>query len=66
MMWQARIIAYDCIDRVEWTVHVWDLDEARERGSSSVYDATGAMQGRGSESPTKWLRELLEELREHM
>jgi hypothetical protein len=63
---QARITAYDAFDSVQWTVKVWDLDQVGSLHGDEPLDFTGAMRGRGAERPTKWLRELLEDIRASM
>lgn len=62
----ARITAYDCIDQVVWTVKLWDFDSPPSDWEAISWAKTGTMRGRGSEEASKWLRELLEDIREHM
>lgn len=64
MQWNARLIAYDCLDAVEWTIKVWDSDSFDGFEHTQHVYLTGAMPGQGSDNPTKWLRALLEEMRE--
>jgi hypothetical protein len=63
---QARITAYDAFDSVQWTVKVWDLDTDLSHFIEAPLDFNGSMKGRGSDRPTKWLRELLEDIRASM
>lgn len=58
--------AYDCLDAVNWVIRIKDWDADGDGYENGVHCLTGAMQGRGSEDPTRWLRELLEGLREAM
>lgn len=65
-MLNLRLIAYDCVDHIEWSVQLWDHVELEKDPGHDVYRLTGSMKGRGEADPTRWLRELLEEVREHM
>lgn len=61
---EARISAYDVMDTVWWSVRVWDT-EGRDPGAQEPdYVLSGSMPGRGEADPTRWLRELLEHMRE--
>ncbi len=61
---EAHIAAYDVMDTVFWNVRVWDT-EGRDPGVQEPdYVLTGSMPGRGEDNPTRWLRELLECMRE--
>lgn len=66
VMFNARIVAYDCLDRVEWVVKTWDSDLEPGDALYELEWLTGSMRGQGSASPTKWLRELLEDIRESL
>jgi len=66
MYFQARITAYDALDSVQWSVKVWDHASDLETSITEPLQFTGAMRGRGSDRPTKWLRELLEDIRASM
>jgi hypothetical protein len=61
---QVRIVAYDMLGDVSWSVNVQDWDQMQYNSSSVVYSATGTMRGVGEAHPTRWLRGLLEEIRE--
>jgi len=66
MQLNARITAYDMLDSVQWTVRVWDTDDILREPMTAAVEFSGAMRGRGSDRPTKWLRELLEDIRSSM
>lgn len=61
-----RLTAWDNLDQVWWTAKMWDFDADEENGDQVLHYLTGTMPGQGSELPTKWLRELLEEIREQL
>jgi len=60
----ARITAYDCMEMVEWTAKCWDQDWEPGDHWERVIQLSGSMRGQGVEHPTRWLRELLEDIRE--
>ena len=64
--WNARITAYDCMSEVVWTVKVWDSDEWEGSYRPEPWVVEGSLRGSGSDLPTKWLRSLLEDIREQM
>jgi hypothetical protein len=64
VMFNARIVAYDCLDRIEWVAKTWDSDLEPGDENYVLQWLTGSMRGQGSDNPTKWLRALLEDIRE--
>jgi hypothetical protein len=64
--YNVRIVAYDVLSEVSWSVHMWDFDKPEDGQAESVWVASGTIPGRGLDQPSKWLREVLEALREAM
>lgn len=62
----ARLVAYDCMGQVEWSVKVWDTDDWMVGSHPQSWEASGTLRGEGSDQPSKWLRGLLEQVREQM
>lgn len=60
----AQIQAYDALDQVHFIIRWRDYDEILMPGDDDWRVITAATQGRGSADPTRWLRELLEGMRE--
>lgn len=67
MAWYGlRITAYDMLESVQWSCRVYGTDNIDQAPGQPHLELSGAMQGRGAEDPTRWLRELLEEIRESL
>jgi hypothetical protein len=62
----ATIRAYDCLETIQFIVHVRDYDSPEDLLGTEAAFMVGTLPGRGSAEPTRWLRELLEGIREHM
>lgn len=67
MYFTATIAAYDALTEVWWTATVreWTGSDT-DAPDQVVLRLTGQCQGEGQDNPTKWLRTLLEEVRESL
>lgn len=59
-----RLTAWDNLDQVWWTVKVWDFDADEENGESALYTLAGSLDGEGLDLAPRWLRFVLENVRE--
>lgn len=67
MHFTCKIFAYDSLETVQWSVTIVDHDGWGDEITDGLpWTITGALQGRGAESQPRWLREVLEDIREHM
>ena len=67
MYFTATIRAYDALTEVVWVADVreWSGSDAEPRGTVALR-MVGQTHGEGLEEPVRWLRTLLEDIREHM
>lgn len=67
MYFTATVMCYDALTEVIWvaTVREWTGSDT-EQPDRVVLRLTGQFQGEGLSDPTRWLRELLEQVRESM
>ena len=59
VQFNARITAYDCLDKVQWSIKVWDTDVSPTEGQRTVLELWGTVDGQGHDNPAKWLGEVL-------
>lgn len=59
MRYEARITAYDLMDRVQFTVAVYETAGAEEGHYRAVLTSTGSVQGEGISDPAEWARDVL-------
>lgn len=67
MYFTASVQAYDALTEVIWVVQVreWTGSDTDEP-DLLVFRLTGQSQGEGLSNPSKWLRRVLEDIREAM
>ena len=67
MYFTASVQVYDALEAVVWVVQVREWTEWNpDKEGSVVLRLSGQLQGEGLTNPTRWLRQVLEDIRESM
>jgi len=66
MRYEASLVAFDLVDQVRVTVHVWKTGDEPSGRAISLYKKTEQFQGTGESDPQEWLKDALIVILEHL